>query len=827
MKENKYLTVIRLFGKSKKNAIALSITLMISFQAIFIFHFVSQFNLKAIENNCYEEYGSYIARMMTNDQQKMTEIAKEDSVESTFACKREELQTQDFYAEYIYAKENKLSSLGSHLLSGTYPKNESEALVDYNYAIKMGWKVDTLLGKTVELPNYKTDQDGEKLNCVVTGVISQKSVFKQEGYQEYTFIFGNDNENENNSLYVQVKDLRNYLSTIKALCSKYDILENQCFANGNIIFGLGFNSEESVFNQYDRMNGILLVLVLIASSIMFYNIIKMYLYKNYDSIAILSLLGVSSRLILRSFVLFLTLLFLIGEVIGGLLSTGIVNMLSEKILHTKENPFTFILQFPVRYYVGYLVVELCILLLLMTPVFSRLLKKSPIELLNSKRGKNIFYKNKMSNSVFRFKEHFFFRKFARNELRYHCISHIMTVSALVISLLLVITGVYYCQLEFNNEATKRNKDIDYTIQSRVVSSGFSSSTTAQLNSLLESLNLDTEVYKVFEERELIKMKSDQLTEKYKDFILSQGYDRSDLYENFSRGKTDIDFVVLGCDQQTIQAIYKENGVSDKEALQEGEAILLKSPLYVIDSSNFSTNIKEGETLTMDDTDIYEGRYKKVDIKHVVDKLPFYPREDQCFCLIINSESFQTYFEKNSYDEIFLKSNLTDKNIILEDVVEQIERMGEPTVIAPKQQHDNLVERNREFTLGIKCLFVLMLVITVILITTNISMRIQLNQVDYAMLDVIGISYGKQQLIVFYQYMVMYLESAVIGSILSYFFTKWMFIAYYDKLGSYMFIYPVRILIFSLIAITVGISIVCVVSFRKLHKMNTVEILQTL
>lgn len=827
MRENKYLTVIRLLGKSKKNAIVLIITLMISFQAIFIFHFVSQFNLKAIQNRYYEDYGSYITRMMTNDKQKMTEIEQEDAVASTMACKREELQTGEFYAEYIYAKENKLSLLGSHLLSGTYPENSNEVLVDYNYAINMGWNVDALLGKNVELPNYKTGQGSEKLNCVVTGVISQNSIFKQEGYQVYTFILGNDNENENNSLYVQVKDLRNYLSTIQSLCSKYDILEKQCFANANITFGLGLNTNQCLFDQYDRMNVIFIVLVLIASSIMIYNIIKMYIYKNYDSIAILSLLGVPRGLILRSFVAFLTLLFFIGEIMGALLSTGIVNVLSGKILHTQENPFVFILQYPVRNYIGYLLAEIVVLVMLMTPVFYRILENSPIELLNSKRGKNIFYKKKMSDSVFRWKENFFFSKFARNELRYHFVSHIMTVSALTISLLLVITGVYYCQLEFNNEATKRNKDIDYTIQSPQLSYDISSSNIEQLDTLLNSLNRDTEVYKVYEERELIKMKSDQLPEKYKEFLLSQGFDRSDLYESLSRGQTDIDFVVLGCDQQTIQAIYKENGISDQKALQEDEGILLKSPLYDLDSSNFSSNIKDGDTLTMDNTDIYEGRYKKLNIKHVVKTLPFYPREGECFCLIINYESFQAYFEPVYYAEIFLKSNLSDKNIVLEDIVNQMKRMQKMTVIAPKQQYDNLVEKNSEFTLGIECLFVLMLLITIILITTSISMRIQLNQVDYAMLDVMGISYRKQQLIVFYQYMVMYLESAVIGSVLSYFFTKWMFIAHYDRLGSYMFIYPVRILIVSLLSITVGISIVCVVSFRKLHKMNTVEILQTL
>ncbi|MDQ0555624.1 FtsX-like permease family protein [Paraclostridium ghonii] len=372
-------------------------------------------------NQAKEIAGYYDGTFISNNQQNIEKLKKVDEVYNLSTVKNlGEFILQDGLKSKLYSfDKNYLKDLNYDLISGRYPKNEHEIIIDSKLLGK--YDKENILNKSisgVNKINYKLDETNEiyskKDNYKVVGVISKvEDYYNLEDIELDSFVGDSEDIIPNKfitySTIYNVKGINehNIDQKFNEIRKKYDpssdyttdirkdgqsgVSSNQYLDAALRLYG-DFQQE----NQKEVK-----ILVAITASLTIFNYFNIILSKMMNQIGDLRTVGMSNKKVIRFYLFQMSILFSIGGFIGFI--SSIIFARYAMSIFIGFNLFNISDFRKVKLNVSYLIVSkallitLCALLIAICLPIAKSLKKYPMDLIN--KSDKVNYKTKKNKKI--------------------------------------------------------------------------------------------------------------------------------------------------------------------------------------------------------------------------------------------------------------------------------------------------------------------------------------------------------------------------------------------------------------------------------------------
>lgn len=374
-------------------------------------------------NQAKEVAGYYDGTLTSNDKESVEKLKKVDEVYNVSTVKNlGEFILQDGLRSALYSfDENYLKDLNYTLISGRYPKNKKEIIIDSKLLGK--YDKEKILNKDISgLNKIKYNLDGtnkiysKKNNYEVVGVISKvDGYYALEDIELDSFIGDSENIIPNNFItyntIFNVKGINeeNIDQKFNDIRKEYDSSsdytmdirqDRQSGISDNQYLDAALRSYED-FQQENEKE--LKVLVAITASLTIFNFFNIILSKMINHIGDLRIVGMSNKKIVRFHLMQMLILFAVGTIVGFI--TSIVFSRYAMSVFVKSNLFDISDFSKVKLNISLFIVGKALLITLFALLIAILLpitkslKKYPMDLIN--KSDKIKYKTKNNRKILR------------------------------------------------------------------------------------------------------------------------------------------------------------------------------------------------------------------------------------------------------------------------------------------------------------------------------------------------------------------------------------------------------------------------------------------
>ena len=754
-----------------------------------------------------ERCGKYAFMIDSVDKNIVNSIKKHNYVEEAFPIKCIEEKNEDkFYSNY-FGDEELLDVCGIQITKGKFPQNYSEILLDEDALTYLGFGYKSI-GDTIEW-----EINGEKKEYIISGYCKKTLFFNEiSNVSEFKMVFYEEKP-EANSTYFTVSKYDDLFDLVKSIQSDVDI---DIYANNALLGELGFFNEASLYEQNMLIYRYIFVIFIICNIFLVINIIKVYLANEFEIIGIINLIGINKRKICAGIVGSVLLVVLCG-MIFGFVNAILIHVCISKVMY---NSFKWagIVLFNIDYkiLIKSLVIILASVFAALIPVMIKINAMSPNALF---QGRSILIKSKVNKrkAIYKRKGNFE-RKTAKNKLDTDKLSKVVSIIGCCMGSLILIIGLYY--LSINYSGKKGNFDNEYEINLRDI---FDDKKIAEVEERIENnlgLSEDIKLRGIYYTTVDGLIKKEDLDKKYKEF-LSQDVSKQLALESIEESYETY-IKVYAYNDEALKEICEINGIKDWK-LKEGEAYVTKNIFSVENNfASFKNSLGKGDTLTIysgEDEDI-ENKYT---IKNELSDLHIYSGyEDYDIIIIIPETEYKQMFESKIPDCLYIKDKIDEKDIINSNALEKIEHEKDFHIKYPSDQRKEEINLNRILKVFMLILSLMALIMAMIIILSSTLVRISVNVKEYAMMKAIGVSDKSINKMFICENMHIFIWSQVLTIFTAYFATKGLLVKKYVTTGTYLYKYPIGIVVLAMVVLGRFWSLLLIPILHKIHRIDITD-----
>lgn len=808
----KILKLWKVFTSSKKNILSIfwvGMLLGLIPNLVQLVFLSSENEIIRVEKEEYGSYGVCVGDYTDSDYKKMEHDSNVKSIKTT----EEYTISIDENIYYLdYAKNFDLDLMGIKLVKGKLPTADSEMVIDEQYVSSHGYD-HSIIGQKISIP---ISEEKER-KFLVTGIASKNSVWDDTS-KEFFFLAYKNNCSYNSAYasFIDYTDLDGDYTRLE------QELDGTIYPNLNIYLDLGYGfGGISIFQQYDLIHTGVFAFMLLSMCFVVYNIAKMCMFDNRESIGIMRLIGIQRKNIIFSFVCNILCWILLGILSGLLISIAMVAVVHASLYHTLSYYWKIWSIYPVKKILLSIIICLVIIVLVLFPLIVCISRMSPNELLRQesifekhkrKKGKRLFHKNTKRVCL----------KLAINDIRYEKFMNIISVFGIALGTVIITSAVFY--MKTNYAVISGNYQYQYRID-MISCKDYSDDNYEKMVEKLYKNNYNfsssVQTHSLFTDYISIDIPADKLSNNYADY-LSQDPDK---YRRIMRNQNvSVNINILGYDDIELERLYKKNGM-DNKVLAEDEAIVLDY-LYSssMESSNFCAPFSKQDEIVFSKQNS-EQVFNNLKVKNTVSKLTIYPETgDLSIVMIVNTESFQKICESSLPEYVYI-DKVSDKEDL--ENLELLKSNSQFRISSPAKEEEELVYFNRILNIFIYIIFFICIGVAALLLYSSYYLKIHINKKEYAMLHTIGLHTRKVQRIVLLEMLLSYLFGVVISFSVSYIFTEKIYLVKYPLIGTYLYDFPVDTFIFSCLITLIISSIVWCYILKKLKSVLNIHVLHAL
>ncbi|MDK2564204.1 ABC transporter permease [Romboutsia sedimentorum] len=368
-----------------------------------------------------EVAGNYDGTFTSNNKQSIAKLKKVDEVYNVSTVKNlGEIIIQNGLKSPLYSfNENYLKSLNYNLVSGRYPKNKNEIVIDSKLLGK--YDKENILNESIFGVNkieYNLDDTNEiyskKNNYKVVGVISKvDGYYNLEGIELDSFIGDSEDLIPNNiitySTIYNVKGINehNIDQKFNEIRKKYDSSsdytmdirkDGQSGISSNQYLDSALRLYETSQQENQRE---LKIFVAITASLTIFNFFNIILSKTINQIGDLRVVGMSNKKVIRFYLFQMSILFIIGGFIGFITSIVFARyamsvFITFNLLDISDFSKVKLIISPFIVGKALLITLGALLIAILLPILKSL-KKYPMDLIN--KSDKVKYKTKKNKKI--------------------------------------------------------------------------------------------------------------------------------------------------------------------------------------------------------------------------------------------------------------------------------------------------------------------------------------------------------------------------------------------------------------------------------------------
>ena len=706
----------------------------------------------------------------------------------------------------IYCGTNEmLKMLGYSIVIGNFPVEEYEILIDTNYLIDHKMKVDDCIGKTVEL---QINDQIERYNIV--GVISYHNIFEDQESESSEYIYIKSATENNNMYYVSFDDYCNYDENLKQISNLLtEQQQTKLYPNWGIYYSLGFGSEQSVYEKSEITFLFILTVMLIGFAVILYNALKIYLYKSYEPIAIMNMIGISKYKIILSILVRIICLLDIGLLIGAILVSCYKIQTYQYMEISKSVSKAFI------------AIQVVTVVVVM-PLFWKLQHMSSYAMLRSKKM-DLYQLNRIKKkALFGRRSKGFLLVLAKNNLRINLFMHGIAILCISCSIMILVMGIYYVQINTVRIQGDENVNYKYTFINLCYYDEESMVAAKEVyEDIIEICNArKLKFYSYYEKSCEAFIDQDKIDKSYMEYldnyISSEGI--SQLYNKNSSYKTQIN--VVSYDELTYKQVLDNNNLEESDELEE--MVILNKITNHSRLEQFALYYDYGDKLTLF---FPQEDYKEsIRIRGVVNDIPVYPKNEM-FTLtsVVHPDIFTKYFKQDIPNAIYISEHYNSNEN--KELLEEFASNKLINISYPKEEYEQALEmENMGKTIIMLVGFLLIFTGFLIIVSNNLT-RIYLNQREYVTMIAIGMRYSQILRIIINELMILAAESILLAFPITYVVTRHMYLMKYPTTGIYLYKMPIALFIIVTLVVMICISFMAVPIYQGLKSLKVNQILK--
>ena len=744
-----------------------------------------------------EECGTFALWLDGYDEEKVERVQHIHPVDRVYPAEVYELTEADqdgrtVSLEVFYEKEERLDLFGIKLIKGTFPK-QGEVLVDSEYA-EMKFGTDDLIGKTITVPLP------EEKEMIVSGVIETPEVVVPGVYS--AMVVFSENPVPNRS-YATFYDMRFYNTDL-------DNIQNTLneTVNCNIdtyLFG-GYN-ERSLYDDLMRSWKYFYLLLMAAVSVITYNLVRIAVNNAYERMAIVRILGVRAGRNIVSFFLSLLWEMLKGALTGVLSSTLAVCVFYYALYHDFGYLRLHFYQFPYGLCISSILISLGVLLLIVAPTLLKigllppldLLRKNKPKLLKKKRPKVLF-----KNCRVRFPS----VKIVRNNIQNHRISAAVAAFGMAVAVTLLIAMRFW--LSLRAPAVFDNSKYDYSITM------WGSEDSEYYENRLGFSDEADIVWGIMSGAEMGVPKK-MLKQNYKDY-LAEFLDLEKEIMALNQETVPLYVDVIAVNEADWGRLAQMNGISDPyPGLYEG---YLFASIYSTNGCDTMFQYEQKECFDAELTVHSYTQKQKMKVKGTLKELLFYPETmDYTPILIVSTETVADFFEISDYTNAFVTVGESEED---RSHVKSLQRDDEIRVSEPKALREKVRELNSILDIMFTLLAFAAELTAAIIIHSSLSLQLNMNRKEYAMMIAVGVSKKRLSLIFRMEAAVQFGIGIAVGSVIAVFVSKYLFLALYPETGDFLFRIPWLYMLFGAVSVIILGILSTIPTIRKLYRLEPAQ-----
>ncbi|HCW04366.1 MAG TPA: hypothetical protein DGK91_07480 [Clostridium sp.] len=813
--------LFKLYLKSKKDAVRVSILSMLSFCLVTVALVIIKTNEVAILQQQLEIYGKHTVSIGEEAYTSYNQVTKDLKVKDSLAISLDIFKKDKYEYTLYHADRRILEFENIKLIEGKFPTKDNEVIIQRNYLFHLGIKEENMIGSAITLP---LDSKDSVKQFVVTGIIVKNTAHQGEYINNaVTAVFAPSDEAPN-LLYLELYDIENYTEIMDNITGKYKIDKEVCYINYDFFLALGIIEGNSIFAENQMYYYFIFALILLCTIVSMYNFIKMMVYNGYSEIAVLNLIGVPNELI--AVVLFLTVLsvLLIGCLLGLILGLGISSLLIALLFKHAYSLSMLFANFPYMTMLISMLFYIFITILVLLPVVVHINRLTPNFFMQMRRT-TVAKQNSIESKYLLSKNtRFFTRKLAKDNVIYNKKAFIMAVAGLASSIFVMVIGFFFLSVNLQIFGHDTYMDYKVTFQDEFSMSNEDIERKNLLYTNLSSMPDACKVYPVYVANRKVEIQRNSLSSKYIKYLQQSVEDRISLQRS-GNNTISIRAVVLGYNEVQLRELFSKNGLKEDMSLNNGEVIVLNKTIPVRGGEGFKVNFTQGDLVGLN-IELRNGeKLHDFTIKSMVDNLNIYPKaQENMICFIINEETFKEWIDIKVPSEFFIKLSNTE-----DSKREQVKSLliGNPysEITVPIEEEVSLIKGNRIMKIIILLFFIVIVLAVGISILSTMYIRIYTREVEYAMLQAIGLSYAQLRRIILYEMLIIFTRSVIIGGVLSYAGTYYMQVEFMGLVGKYIYQFPFIIFSISCLVTIITLLIMIMPVLARLRKMNIVMLLK--
>ena len=796
----KYVKLWKMFSSLKKMVvILLAIGCLIGLVPQFVqLVFLSSENTVVISEK--EKYGEYGVRISDVTEKDLKQLAEYKNVERTFCCERKTLSIDDKSYYMFDGIFDDTKMLGIHIIKGDMPQAENEIAVDVNYLLQQGYDMD-IIDSEIEIQI----SEKSKKRYIVSGIVEINGAFEESVVTEFYFYHYKE-QFECNTVYGSFYNYKNLEGDYKQL---EKIMEGEVYPNLGIYLELGYDGGINLFEQYDYMYLVIFLFILISLCVVIYNVAKIYIYSLRESICVLKLIGVQKKRLVVAF--FSCIIFWVGLGIcfGVLLSIGMICAIDYKIYQS----ISFIMDL-FRYYDYSIMIKsifLCLLVqsISLAPTCWEIMVLSPNAAISNmdasiKRNKKkpIFLKNTKAVCW----------KIAKHDISLEKIMNSIAVLGIVLGIVMITIGLYYVKINYSK--VEGNQSYEYRVQLYDAYSSNEEKHKQLKKSYLENFSSASqlEAAPLFECKKTVKLDKNSLSNRYLEFLSQDASVRRKLDLT---DQIDVDVVILGYTKQELKKLCEMNKIETE--IKKNEAIVFSNIYASGQGKVFESSLRVGEHIQVEAEQ--ESQNENIEIKQSVSILPIYPENAYYnMIVVVDLDTYVTITNKDIPMYVYIPEKITkDKTLF--------ELKRNYTLTYPKQEQEEIDKVNVILNIFVYIIFVLCLFVSGALLLSGYYVKIYTKQKEYALLYTIGIRVKKIKKIVILEILLAVLTGIFFSVIISYIATKEIYLIKNPLYGSYLYVFPYKIVALAIIIATVFSCVVLKGILKYLERYLTVNCLE--
>ena len=730
-----------------------------------------------------EIYGKYAFYIDENNEDSIEKIKSQKNVLSDYrTAKIVNTTKEDISYVSLFGSEEQLDLLGAVIVNGVFPKNDNEILIDENYYSvakqkkEIGDKIVIDLGvngkKEYEIVGiarvYKAMQSIEKTSLYF-------AVYEKNPKCNYVFF-----------------DLSNYNRVKDDLINIQEKTGLSIYPNMDIFIELGYISKQDVYTQTMKIYNYIFILLVACCIFLYYNFMKLYVNDQFETVAILNLIGVNKKNIVFGMFNKCVSYILSGFLIGFLLAhfcaiffAIIVHMdISKCMLVFRGTSYSTFL--------NSIIIISVVLCILITPFIFNIKNLSANALLLGRGLLNRKVK-KIHKCIFKNDKCFEYR-FAKQQLYANFFASLMTMIGWSIAITVLVVGFFYIKITYESSYDNCN----YEYKCSLVDFYSNSSINKHRDDVENNWGFDDKIRVDYLFRNSMEAKLDikKFSDSYIDYVSEDVVKRMEI-ETSNDGFFNNNVLIYVVSNKQFEEMLENEG---KTPIMPGlKQAIMVNQIRSVSMSNygFKNSYKTGDNIEVYKND--QRDTEKIEIVDNIKKMNLYCGDENFDIILLVSKDYYNYlFHESIPTSIFIMNNIPYYDKHNYDNLEYMRLSGEYQFENIKEKYDNANQVIRILKMLAIIIFALIVFMVVILIISNIILRINLNYYEYAMMKSLGISSERIIFSFGYENGIIFIKSCIVSMCISYFVTKAVFVGKYIKYGRYLYRYPITIYIIATI-----------------------------